>query len=245
MDVIYEPKGRAQEYSELACNLYGGCPHRCAYCYVPDVLRQDKQTFHGSVQPRKDILKRLSKDAKKLYASRETRPVLLCFTCDPYPQIEEFAMITRKAIQILHSCGLNVAILTKGGRLAERDFDLYHAGDMFGVSLTLSDPEDSKQWEPGAALPGERIASLHIAHEMGIRTWVSFEPVIKPEDTMGLICRTAGLVDIYKIGKLNHHPLAQTINWRDFATEVRDHLKAIGANFYIKKDLSRYLAGVA
>ena len=34
MNVIYEPKGRAREYSELACNLYRGCTHGCRYCYA-------------------------------------------------------------------------------------------------------------------------------------------------------------------------------------------------------------------
>ena len=31
MPVIYEPKGKAREYSPYACNLYIGCSHRCQY----------------------------------------------------------------------------------------------------------------------------------------------------------------------------------------------------------------------
>ena len=30
---IYEPSGKAAEYSNWACNLYNGCPHSCTYCF--------------------------------------------------------------------------------------------------------------------------------------------------------------------------------------------------------------------
>ena len=33
MSLIYEPKGKAREYSPLALNVYsGGCDHACRYC---------------------------------------------------------------------------------------------------------------------------------------------------------------------------------------------------------------------
>jgi hypothetical protein len=39
--VIYAPKGQAGEYAPYALNLYRGCGHGCAYCYVPNVTKQD------------------------------------------------------------------------------------------------------------------------------------------------------------------------------------------------------------
>lgn len=30
---IYNPKGKAGEYSEWACNFYTGCSNNCQYCY--------------------------------------------------------------------------------------------------------------------------------------------------------------------------------------------------------------------
>lgn len=36
---IYAPKGQAGEYSPLATNPYRGCGHKCAYCYVPQVIK--------------------------------------------------------------------------------------------------------------------------------------------------------------------------------------------------------------
>lgn len=31
MDIIYEPKGKAREYADLACDIYNGCTHGCKY----------------------------------------------------------------------------------------------------------------------------------------------------------------------------------------------------------------------
>jgi DNA repair photolyase len=36
--IIYEPKGPAKEYADLALNIYCGCLHRCRYCFGPGVL---------------------------------------------------------------------------------------------------------------------------------------------------------------------------------------------------------------
>ena len=32
MGMIYEPRGRAREYSPLALNVYNKCDHFCRYC---------------------------------------------------------------------------------------------------------------------------------------------------------------------------------------------------------------------
>ena len=59
MNVIYEPKGRAREYSELACNLYRGCTHGCRYCYAPATMRTTGEKWHGKAEPRKGVLRLL------------------------------------------------------------------------------------------------------------------------------------------------------------------------------------------
>ena len=46
MKVIYEPKGRAKEYAELAVNLYNGCSHGCEYCYARKIANR----FGGTIQ---------------------------------------------------------------------------------------------------------------------------------------------------------------------------------------------------
>jgi hypothetical protein len=79
----------------------------------------------------------------------------------------------------------------------------------WSATLTHDDPAVSLEWEPGAALPAERIEALRIAHTAGIKTWVSFEPVIDPESVCRLLDLPHGFVDFYKVGKLNYHPRAK------------------------------------
>jgi DNA repair photolyase len=239
--VIYEPSGAAREYSSLACNLYEGCSHKCVYCYAPAATRKKREKFEDP-KNRRDFLARLERAAATV---KPAEPVLLSFTCDPYPQFDIERGITRQAIEILHRHGHKVSILTKGGSRALRDIDLLGKGDRFGSTLTFVRDEDSKQWEPEAALPGDRMDTLQRFHQAGIETWVSLEPVIEPAQTLELIQRTHQFVDTFKVGKWNHDQRANEIDWPRFATDVVDLLKKLGKPFVIKDALKPYVGQVA
>lgn len=239
MPVIYEPRGRAREYAPLAANLYSGCAHGCKYCYAPDVLRRSRDDFHSGIAVRRSILTELAKDARRL--SGANARVLLSFTTDPYQPIEAEQRITRQAIEILHEHGLAVEVLTKGGTRASRDFDLYGPGDAFASTLTFLDPAQSEKWEPNAALPNDRIEAIRQAHTAGITTWVSLEPVIDPEQSLEIIRQMHPYVDLFKVGKLNYHPQAKNIDWREFGHEATSLLSRLGKRYYIKDDLREHM----
>ena len=79
MNTIYKPKGAAAEYGDYAVNIYTGCPHRCYYCFAPQVLHRDREAFHSCVEPRKGIVAELR---RKLEREKITgKLVHLCFTC--------------------------------------------------------------------------------------------------------------------------------------------------------------------
>lgn len=241
--IIYEPQGRAAEYSPLAANLYSGCDHRCEYCYAPAALRTTPEK-HAIPKQRKDLIANLRKDADKLERAGDKRQILLCFSCDPYQKFDDgYGSTTRQALNILFSRNLNVAILTKGGKRSERDFDLLAANKekiKYGATLVFADDAEALQREPGAAPTSERIAALKKAHDLGIRTWVSLEPVFSCADTLELINRTHKFVDEYKVGILNHHPHSKTINWHKFKIDVIEKLESLKKPYYIKKDLLKY-----
>jgi len=237
--VIYEPRGRAGEYAPLAVNLYRGCGHGCIYCYAPEATFIERKEFIKAT-PRQGIVEKLEKDAPQAALDGHNGNVLLCFTCDPYQPINEIHELTRQAIIILHKNGFNVTILTKGGKRAESDFDLLGPGDEFAVTLTFLDEQKSLQWEPGASPSEERIESLRKAHELGIKTWVSLEPVIEPAESIEIIRQTHTFVDLFKVGLLNYHPRGKEIDWRKFLQECIATLKQYGCQYYIKKDLRRY-----
>ena len=75
MNIIYPPKGSAEEYAPLACNYYCFCTHGCRYCYrLPFV---SAQKFHQAGAPKKGSIDRLRKDASKLGGdTREIHPIV-------------------------------------------------------------------------------------------------------------------------------------------------------------------------
>ena len=252
---IYEPKGKALEYAPdgLALNLYKGCTHGCKYCYVPGIPpwkfgADPRGTFHSYTEPFKNCLGKVYTSAAAYTGSG--RRVLLSFTSDPYQKMEEELQITRRAIQTLHDHSLKVEILTKGGLLATRDFDLLGDGDAIAATLTFAcDDSEWQEWEPRAAPPSERMEMLRQAHKRGIRTWASFEPVIYPHDAIEIIEVTYEYIDFYKIGKLNYIDAlpddlrARVVNfdWVKFTHDVVAVCDQLSVKYMLKDSLKPYL----
>lgn len=240
MNVVYEPKGRAKEYSELACNLYMGCTHGCRYCFAPSCMRKTPEEWHANVPLRKDAIKFFEKDAEKLHATKDERPILFSFLSDPYQPLEKEAQLTHQALEIARFYHLKTKILTKGSaELIRRDFHLMkQAGTQLGITVCFVNDETRRYWEPMASTVDDRFAILQEAHEMGIYTWVSLEPVIVPEEALSVIERIAPFVDLWKVGKLNHmKDVEKQVNWFYFREKVENLLKRKKAIFYIKDDL--------
>lgn len=227
---IYTPKGRAGEYADLALNIYNSCNHNCWYCYAKKNFDRwhPNETFGADVKPRNGIV-----EATKLQLSKgkyKDKTIMLCFTCDPYPALID-TMPTREVITAIKEAGAHVQILTKGGNRARRDFDLLDSGDSFGITITGSK-------EPLAAFQGERIDTLRDVASMGVKTWVSFEPVIDSDEVLRHIKHLpvyAGVDTLLKIGKLNHYK--SETNWQVFGIEAERICKENGWNYYIKEDL--------
>jgi len=230
---IYEPRTRAKEYADIALNIYTGCNHGCIYCYAPNVLHKSHTDFE-QVQPRKNIVESVkSQLIREDYAGKK---IMLCFTCDPYPTGIDTTP-TREIIKAIKAAGAHVQILTKGGARADRDFDLLDFKDSFGVTISSFRGKE----EPGAAHPWQRLNSLNCAHELGIKTWVSCEPVFSVKNIYALIT-DADFIDLYKIGKLNYMP--SDINWGEFGRECERLCKEYGRNYYIKEDLRKEMENI-
>jgi DNA repair photolyase len=242
MTTLYEPKGAAREYAALAFNMYKGCEHGCIYCYAPNATFKKREVFYGEVQPRKDVIANLIKDIKRLIKKGiKKEPVLLSFTCDPYQSLEKEHMLTKQAIQILNENGFPVRILTKAGKLAQRDLKLLSKNpkNEFGTSLTLSRKKDSAIWEPYAATPQERIDNLVAAKNQGLFTWVSLEPIIYTEQALDIIELTWKFVDFYGVGKLNYHKHQKSIDWAETREKIRLRLLGYKKNFMFHESLEK------
>lgn len=243
---IYEPAGRAREYSPLALNYFKGCDHGCLYCYVPNMLgRFNSKYQHGTVVSPTEF-KQLETSARKMQGCE--KQILLSFTGDPYCNAENGE--TRKVLEILNFYGHKVAILTKNPSKALKDIEVFKSfGDRFkiGSTLTFDNDKDSFEWEKGAANPESRIEGLRQLANEGIKTWASFEPVIIPEQSLNLLNQLVPFIDHVKIGKINNYKgIDKQIDWAKFIFDSVRILRDAKMNdrFYIKKDLLIYNTGV-
>lgn len=197
---IYEPKGKAKEYGDLALNIYTGCPHRCYYCFAPNVLHTEREKFHSNVQPRPGIVEEVRKQLEKEKITGKL--IHLCFTCDPFPQGVD-ATPTLEIIKLLKEHGNHIQLLTKGD--ARAAIPLMDGEDWFGVTISCVG-ELAEAAEPNAVYAYCRLWEMTEAKAAGINTWISFEPVICPEDVFQVLRTYQNFIDRVKIGKLNYHP---------------------------------------
>lgn len=237
---IYAPKGQAGEYAPLAANPYRGCGHKCAYCYVPRVLKMERTEFDSIAITRPNFITGLIKDAEKYQALGLDGQVMLSFTTDPYHPFDTTP--TRRTLEILKEYGMAFCTLTKGGYRALRDLEMFRPDrDAFASTLTSLDDAFSLKWERGAALPGERMDTLKTFHDAGIFTWVSLEPTLDTASSLAIIERTHEFVDLYKIGRANYLPMTNSTDWREYTERIVELVNRLGVKHYIKKDLQPYL----
>lgn len=232
MKPIYTPKGAAFEYGELALNLHGTCPHGCCYCYAPTILHKSKDDYFDYKGYRLGIIE--ATERQLINENITGKLIHIPFIGDAYPKGHD-STITREIIKLLKKHGNHVQILTKNGADAERDFDLLDDGDWYGVTVTCSE-EMRRKAEQYAGTIDDRIYSLMRAHDLGINTWVSCEPVLEPEAIYYLI-ENGSFVDRFKIGKLNYFP--SNINWSSFGHMCEKLCKKYGRNYYIKEALRK------
>ena len=229
---IYEPRTRAREYCDLAVNIYDSCPHGCTYCYARAMAKRFGKPWGDTVKVRPGIVEAVQ---KQLVGMRgQGKKIMLCFTCDPYP-LGYDTLATREVIRAIKESGNHVQILTKGGKTAQRDFDLLDSNDSFGVTLTGAEQE-----EPGASHHIVRIRLLEDATLAGIPTWVSCEPVLNPLMIADCIYDMP-FVGMWRIGKLNHRK--SDIDWWRFGHNVEALCRHLDRNYYIKEDLRRVMEG--
>ena len=223
MTPIYVPRGKAKEYGDYALNIYTGCPHRCYYCFAPNVLHKDREQFHSCVEPRKNIVAETRKQLEKDTTLRD-KLIHLCFTCDPYPTGYDTTP-TREIIKLLKEYENHVQILTKG--VGIRDIPLLDDRDWYGITIDGS--------ERLGELAEGKLSALATAHKSGINTWVSFEPIIDDKAVLFYLERFSHLFNKVKLGKLNYYK--SDIDWKQFGLKAEETCKRLGIEYYIKESL--------
>ena len=248
---IYQPTGKAAEYSPWACNFYTGCSNNCEYCYCkrgvmshvwsiePKLKKCFRNEYHALT-----VFKNELETAIRDYPSINEYGILFSFTTDPL--LPETRDLTFKAIEIAMARNINVQVLTKRAdwieefeRRMDMKPNLYGAVEnsvAFGFTLTGFDEQ-----EPGASLTDERIEAMRILHIMGFKTFASIEPVITPAMSRNMIEVTHVFCDLYKVGLIsgkgkdfyNHDHMMYFWGWLTGKT-------LIGYKIYLKDSFLNY-----
>lgn len=207
---IYQPKGKAGEYAEWACNFFTGCSNDCEYCYckrgVMSHVWDNKPHLKKCFTSEQHALDVFCKELEKCEDLIGQSSLLFSFTTDPL--LPETRELTFRAMEEAISWGINVKVLTKRADwldefIARTEILSINYGEnkhriAFGFTLTGFDEK-----EPMASSNQERIEAMRELHRMGFKTFASIEPVITPNMSLNMINATLDCCDLYKVGLMS------------------------------------------
>lgn len=165
-------------------NPYGGCIHRCTFCYVRAFERRaDRDWGEGygrSVQVKVNVEEVLRGELARRSWRREL--VAIGSATDPYQPAEGRYRLTRGCLTALLQHRTPVSITTRGP-LVIRDLDLLtelarRVPVTVSVSVPTLDPEVVRTTEPGTAPPRQRLRAVSRLSAAGIRAGVLMAPIL-------------------------------------------------------------------
>lgn len=207
---IYNPSGKAGEYSYWACNFYKGCSNGCTYCYLKKgvlnhALGGDKPELKQCFKDEKNALEVFEKELMQNLAELQKHGLFFSFTTDP--MLKETIYLTLAATAIAIRNNVPVKILTKNAdflnynvwvvpfpKLSSEDIKLIS----FGLTLTGHD-----DLEPNASTNVERINAAYKLKQAGFKIFFSIEPIVDFMSSWRMICDSYMYCDLFKIGLMS------------------------------------------
>ncbi|RLE88653.1 MAG: hypothetical protein DRJ67_01395 [Thermoprotei archaeon] len=190
-------------------------------------------------------------EARRYARMGRPRRIVISFTTDPYPPAEERWRLTRRVLQILAGAPQHtIMILTKNPRLALRDLDVMHLHGGMWLGATVIALDGARALEPRAPSPWSRLEALREAHEEGVRTWLSVEPIIPPiSKPLEIVREAVDYVDFFVFGKLNYArqlglPEPDPRELWDALRPALSFLSRRGKKFLVKRELIRAVASL-
>lgn len=217
--------------SDYTINPYTGCEHGCTYCYARFMKRYTGHTEQWGefVDVKTNAPTLLQREIEKKRPGR----VWISGVCDPYQPIEKKYGITRVCLEILLKHGWPVTIQTKSP-LVLRDLELLRGfSDLeVGLTITTSEEEIRKIFEPHSPSIEERIETLEKLHSSGLKTYAMIAPLLPKAE--GLVTQLSEKVDYVLIDKMNYH-------YADWVYKKYRLQYAMTGNFFAQKkmELSR------
>lgn len=203
---IYNPSGKAGEYSYWACNFFKGCSNRCTYCYLKKgvlkhALGGDKPELKACFKDYEHAFQVFVKELLQNKSDLQKNGLFFTFTSDPF--LPECAKLTQRALFYALAHNIPVKLLTKMN--FSHVFNVIKGAHSevikkIAIGFTLTGHDEL---EPGASPNAERIKAMKQLHEAGFRTFASIEPIIDFVSAKNMIASTLNFCDLYKIGLMS------------------------------------------
>lgn len=163
---------------DYVINPYVGCPNKCLYCYAAYMSSFSKHSEEwGEFIDIKRTNKRIN------IFKIKNKKVMISTVTDPYNSFEEKYATTRMIMEQLVKSEAFISVVTKS-KLVLRDIDLFKKMKHVEVAISMSvlDEQVKKKIEPYSSSVQERLDTLKILKQSGIRTIVFVAPKLKDID---------------------------------------------------------------
>lgn len=240
---IYNPSGKAGEYSYWACNFYVGCSNACEYCYcrkgiLATNMGQDKPRLKKCFRDETHALEVFEKELKQNLAELQNHGLFFSFTTDPMlcekgeyelwdyrqyaPLTSQYntVALTWTASTIAVRNNVPIKILTKNTNWVDRLLsypamsDKHKSMYAFGFTLTGHD-----ELEPNASTNKERINAMWALYSGGFKTWASIEPIVDFESSYFMIQSVVDCAKLLKVGLMSGKKYSSE-DCRDFIEKI-------------------------
>lgn len=249
---IYNPSGKAGEYSYWACNFYVGCSNGCEYCYCKKGVLGS--TMGGLVPTLKkcfvdkaDAASVFFKEAFKNREELRKHGIFFSFTTDP--MIPETIDLTLEAIMTCVSMEIPVKVLTKNTTWLEKKF-LFGNSNFdefttitnwkkyvaFGFTLTGHD-----ELEGNSSTNLERCIAMKRLHNAGFKTWASIEPIVDFPSAKNMIKQSFPFCNLYKVGLMagKKYDIVEAQTFVEWLSEYVDNFNFTTPKIYLKESLQK------
>ena len=153
-------------------DLYDKCNIGCEICkFNPDVKRVKRNKIN--------------------FEQYHNCKVLVCYKTDPY--VNNDLSLVAETINKLHQQGCKIVFLTRKADMLENQLNLFNSNDYVGISLSENCTKNS------SLIEAKRMYQK--AKNMGLKTWLSLEPVETADYANQVIKELASVITFIRVGR--------------------------------------------
>jgi DNA repair photolyase len=206
-------------YLKWSLNPYGGCVHRCRFCFAVQyrvVADQGTQSDFGTrLFIKTNFVEVLAKELRK--PGLQGEHITVGTATDPYQPVEGRYKLTRRSLELLREHANPMSLLTKSPMIV-RDLDVLSDlnAEVF-FSITTVDLDLWRTLEPGTANPFKRLQAMQTLRQAGVTAGVMLAPILPGiTDSETAIEAVAAAAQRYGAATLSTAPLRLAPHVKEF-----------------------------